>query len=408
MNDYLKNFNVHLCFNIYNMKAKFNQFVFLISLISVLFIGQKVKSQIVAFPVKQQNTAKLDGIFYYLPRNVIKVDVCIVSTIKTKGPYADYADKFLGMKNVVKGNSTTYEINDIKLNSYAEPDSAQIYQVKALPTKNKPFVLSFNEDGTLLNCNQSLNDKPQQKKKQANNSDLTGFSAFSDFVSPNEFEKIDTIVRKTNIDTITIEEKFYKRTVSEKPLEQKAREAADAILKLEENRYNLVTGSSEVNYEKGSIEYMDNQMKIMEDEYLLLFQGNTQHKFLNYSFTFLPEINNEGKNVNLFKFSNQKGITELSDKEGNFVSVFSESMKITENIQGAENKDKKSKNEEYGLYYRFPEKVRFDINYLGKSIESDEFPISQFGKIGCLPAEGVSSVEFYPQTGALKTILFNK
>jgi hypothetical protein len=83
-------------------------------------------------------------------------------------------------------------------------------------------------------------------------------------------------------------------------------------------------------------------------------------------------------------------------------------MEMTKNIQSIENKDKKSKTELQGFYYRLPEKVRFDINYLGKIIASDEFPISQYGEIGCLPADGISSVEFYPQTGALKMILINQ
>lgn len=389
------------------MIAKFKKIVLFISLILTLLLGQELKSQVAVYPVKQQNPTKLNGIFYYLPRNVVKVDVSVAKTVKVKGPYAEFADKFLGIKNIVNENSTIYEIAGIKLNSFSEPDPNQIYQIKVDPDKDKSLVLSFSEDGTLLNCNQSLKTKKHQlnQKFESNNADI---NLSDDLVSPNEFEKIDTIIRKTNIDTITIEEKFYKRTVSEKPLEIKAKEAADAILKLEESRYNLLNGSNEVNYEKGSIEYMDNQMEKMEDEYLLLFKGTTQYKIINYSFTFIPEIANEGKNNNLFKFSNRKGITDLNDKEGNFVSIVTESMNVTKDIQSVENKDKKSKTESAYFYYRLPEKVRFDVNYLGKSIASDEFSISQFGEIGRLPADGISSMEFYPQTGVLKRIIFNQ
>jgi len=75
---------------------------------------------------------------------------------------------------------------------------------------------------------------------------LANYSKYSADISV--FEKVDTIIRKINVDTMTVERQYYKRTMIEKTPEQKAQEAADFITKIKDNRFTLISGTSEVNY----------------------------------------------------------------------------------------------------------------------------------------------------------------
>ena len=49
---------------------------------------------------------------------------------KIKGPYADLANKYLGITNVINENSNYFELADIQINSYSIPDTDQYYFVE--------------------------------------------------------------------------------------------------------------------------------------------------------------------------------------------------------------------------------------------------------------------------------------
>ena len=120
------------------------------------------------------------------------------------------------------------------------------------------------------------------------------------------FEKVDTIIRKVNIDTMTLERQYLKRTMVEKSPEQKAKEAADFISKIKDNRFNLVTGFQEVNYNKETLEYMDTQLRMMEKEYMKLFTGISIHRPMTFSYSYTPNPNQVNVEVPDFQIPEDK------------------------------------------------------------------------------------------------------
>ena len=69
--------------------------------------------------------AESNGLFYSLPQTVIQVDVVVNKIQKVKGPFAEFADQMLGLSQVTTVNSTEYELKDIRLTSYNEPDPTE-------------------------------------------------------------------------------------------------------------------------------------------------------------------------------------------------------------------------------------------------------------------------------------------
>ena len=232
-------------------------------------------SQINVFHIDNNlNLTKKEGVFYSLPRTVIRIDVNIDRIENYKGPYSEYALKYLGLKNVVMVNSVEYKITGMTVTTSQQPDPDQYYFLELagkLSKDEKAGLLSFTESGLILGTIPERIDTVAKEEKIINKEEpglATEKDVFPEVfkysADVNFFEKVDTIIRKVNIDTMTLERQYLKRTVIEKSPEQKAKEASDYIVKIKDNRFNLISGFQEVNYNRETLEYMDSQLKQIE------------------------------------------------------------------------------------------------------------------------------------------------
>ncbi|MCK9617093.1 MAG: DUF4831 family protein [Lentimicrobiaceae bacterium] len=338
-----------------------------------------------------------NGICYFLPQNQIKIEVSVIKTTKTEGPFAQYSEKYLGIGDVIRSNSVEYEIASVRMSNLSQPDPNKLYQIvnfEKKKNKDKSLLLTIGENGCLqaVNWEKKEIEKTLKVKNQADN------QTYRSFYSPSLIEKIDTIIRKITLDTTVIEKKLYKKTFFDKNIEQKAKEAADGFLKLEENRNNLITGYNEVNYEKASIEYMDCQMQILLREYLNLFIGDIQYETFTFMYYIVPESSNAL--YPLFRFSNDEGVMNISDKIGEAVvlSILPSGKIIADNTD--KNHDKNSQ----GFYYQIPDKVTCKIIKSDKTLLEADFLMAQFGVVMQLPSTGLKSIELFPETGAIKSV----
>jgi hypothetical protein len=267
-----------------------------------------------------------EGIFYSLPRTVIRINVRIDRIENYQGPYADYALRYLGLKNVVQANTIEYKISDITISTYPEPDPDQYYFIepgKKMSKSDREFQLSLTDAGIILGTlpvpadTSVLASKMQNTEEPPLELDKDAFGElFRYYTDVSVFEKIDTIRKKINMDTMTLERQYLKKTMVEKSLEQKAKEAADFIAKIKDNRFNLITGFQEVNYNKETLEYMDAQLKNMEAEYLKLFTGIRIHKTMTFNYKYIPMPNQINTEIPIFKFSKSKGVIDFDSPGG--------------------------------------------------------------------------------------------
>jgi hypothetical protein len=387
-------------------------FLFLVLILSGFFLNQGY-SQINVFHIDNNTslTGK-EGIFYSLPRTVIRIDVEIDRIENYKGPYAEYALKYLGLKNVVMENSVEYKINGMKVTTSQQPDPDQYYFLE-LPGKlskgEKTGLLSFNESGLILGTSPEKIDTIRQEEKiikkeepsLATEKDVFP-EVFKYSADVNFFEKVDTIIRKVNIDTMTLERQYLKRTVIEKSTEQKAKEASDYIVKIKDNRFNLITGFQEVNYNRETLEYMDLQLKQMETEYMKLFTGISLHKTMTFSFYYTPNPNQVNIEVPIFKYMKSKGMMELDEPGGRIVTIKVQRSGTTSNVA---NYIKRTtwKNKDHGFYYRIPELARVTVKMGENMTEETQCLVSQLGIVSFLPSNKWK-VNFYKETGGVKGV----
>lgn len=354
------------------------------------------------------------GVFYSLPRTVVNIEVTIDRIENYKGPYADYALRYLGLKNVVMNNSVEYAITKVEITTSPEPDPDQYYFISTekLGKGQKAGLLSLSDAGLILGTIPSAADSVVKTVIIDKGPELPAISerdifpeVFKYYADVSVFEKIDTIIKKVSIDTMTMERQFLKRTIVEKSPEQKAREAADYISKIKENRFNLITGFQEVSYNRETLEYMDTQLKILEKEYMKLFTGISIHKTLKFHHKYIPLPNQINTEIPIFKFSRTKGPVDLDEPGGNVVTIRIQRVGNTNQVAsylGRAEKDEK----EQGIAYRIPELARVMVKLNESTTEVTQCLINQLGLVTSLP-QSQWKVQFHKETGSIKGLVID-
>ncbi len=70
------------------------------------------------------------GFYYALPRTCLKIDVRVIKTLNIPGPFANYAEKYLGLENVNTYQNSNFEIAKVEVNAFIRPDPEQYYFVE--------------------------------------------------------------------------------------------------------------------------------------------------------------------------------------------------------------------------------------------------------------------------------------
>ena len=393
------------------MRNLIRSFYMLVTLL--LFFGT-ASGQISVFHIDQSIVPLTrQGIFYALPRTVVNIEVTIDRVENYKGPYAEYALRYLGLQNVVMANSVKFKISGINITTSAEPDPGQYYFVELgdnLSKTEESGLLSLNESGLILSTLPDDLDTAGSTIRIIKEKDgivLTEKDVFPEifkyYADISVFEKIDTIIRKVSIDTLTLEQQILKRTMVEKSPEQKAREAADFISRIKENRFNLLTGYQEVSYNQETLEYMDTQLKLLEKEYMKLFTGISIHKTYSHDFKYIPLSNQINTEVPIFKFISNRGLVDLNQMGGSVVTIKVQRVGNTNRVASYLNRALEETKSQ-GFYYRIPELARVTVKQGAGLIEQTQCLINQLGVVTYLPVSRWK-VKFHEETGGIKGVV---
>lgn len=347
------------------------------------------------------------GYFYALPRNAVVVDVAILKHEHIPGPFAQYAEKLLSLEDVIQIPTKQYWIHDISFTQYTEPDPGQFYFIHADPELmgNIPFSIQVAENGLITSINAERPDIGiQQLDAGTNHTPKRSFEAtFNHFMESLLHERIDTIVERVRMDTVTVERKTLRRTWVEKTSEVRAREVAEQILNIRNKRFDLLSGFAEITYSKEALQYMNEQLALSENDYLELFTGISGHSLVKYRFTYLPDKNASGEPDTLFHFCSNRGFITLADRQSQPIILTVERDNTTRQMSVFTMNPSGKRDILRGLYYRIPENARITVNSGDKTIAETQMLISQFGEITSLPPDNLR-IEFYPNTGAIRKV----
>ncbi len=350
-----------------------------------------------------------NGIIYNLPQTAFIVEVDVEKRIKIKGPYAEFAEKLLGLKNVIAFNQTAFEIKNIGIKTMLVPDTSQYYIIKiksCLKNHRRGLSNSFimGENLNLISLNKNIQiDEPSNNLFQIKTTSQTYPNLFKLYADPSQVEKIDTVYETYKLDTVIMSKPVIKRTLITKTPQQRAEEAADYILKFRLKRFELMSAYQEVAYSKEAFEFLTSELEKTENQYLELFTGITMTEVTKFHFLVIPKYENKNNNIKMFGFSMNRGITDTTDEQSEIYSLnfnsIAPSMVIDTLI-----KNKIKKSNKTGLYYRIPETNIISVSVSGDIIpQYYYFPILQFGSVISLPTS-IKNIEIDNKTGNIKFI----
>ncbi len=312
-----------------------------------------------------------EGLHYYLPRTGIRITVRATLTATLPGPYAAYADPFLGIKGVKTETSGHWEMKEVALATFSEPDPDRQYETSGLQAS----LLQLTPEGCLAGINSGA---PVAEPRPV----VTNSMLVKDEVRGMLFTNLTGNPNQTG------------RT----PVDQRDSEAAVKILKARAARYDIAAGYLDEFHPDGkAYEESMEELRRIEKENLALFTGKTASEEYTFTFDFLPPAAPVKGEV-VFRFDESRGVLPASDFSGIPVMINLDRVGPAPPAAAGESPA--------GIYYRQPATAVVTLVRELDEIATARCILAQFGTVRPLPAELINShaVEFHPETGAIKTI----
>ena len=338
----------------------------------------------------KKDSPVVSGSFVYsLPRTGIRVYVRATEEIFFHGPYFSYAKALLGIDNASSADKVKWDIDDIRIETFSEPDPGQIHLAKG----NFGVLINMTPSGIILGINSQseIDDK------------ISPVSSFYGEQNTPEIPFTDLSLKSFMVKDDSL---HYKGTIVVKSIQEKVKEAAETITKLRKRRFKLLLGDEDYKLPDGkAYSVMADQLEKLEKEYVALFIGKSFRKTFEYTFDYIPANNSVSGDV-IFRFSDSGGVLPAGDMSGKPVSIdvkkekdlYSAQSNGTSGLSGGNNT----------IYYRLPGKAEVRLSLGIRLLATSSVEMAQFGVVAPVP-EGLLnsdySILFYPETGGIKSIL---
>jgi len=327
-----------------------------------------------------------NGVVYSLPRTGVRIYVSATQEKFFFGPYHQYAEPMLGLRNAPSSDRESWTINNIRIETFSEPDPAQVYKA----TGPAASLVSLTPSGTIAGINAVAENQEETFPVSTFLGDTkTPEMPFTDLSLDSFFEKPDSTSRNTLV---------------VKSLEEKAQEAAHTVTKLRKRRFKTLANGYEEQLPDGrAYEVMVEELEKLEKEYVALFIGKSYKDTFEYCFDYMPGSNSVSGEV-VFRFAEGKGVLPVSDVSGKPILI---DMKKLDNLASAQAKVATANPSGAGVIYRMPGKAEIRILNGINLMAATRADIAQFGTTTFVPDElldGNHRIVFHPKTGGIKSI----
>lgn len=346
--------------------------------ISILFIlvfsMHNLSAQKQVYPLPLDSTVKLSAnhFYYHLPTTAIKVDVTVTKVREIKGYYADYAEKLLGLTNIISDNRTFYKLKDVNIETTVVPDLDMAFAVE--PSKNqlqnncyaKALLKSQQAENTVFNNTYEVQVTPMP-------------DFFKNYANVSYTETEDSFVETKIINGVVTQVPANRTRLVNKTADQKVQEATDRISQIRKDRNSLIAGEQEVAYSAEALQLMIDQLNQSENDYLDLFRGIALEDEIHYIFYVIPS--KDQHNLPLFTINQNLGLSFDTD---NAESVYSLRLTGFNMVSRANNQAEKKAPQ--GFRVRKPQAVQIDLMNHGETIHHfGIYQMLQWGDVQILP-----------------------
>jgi hypothetical protein len=322
---------------------------------------------------------------YALPLSAFTVTVVAQQESCVPGPYFMFAQKYLGISDVITKPYDNWAIKDIKITCYTETDPDFVYTVNS---NKESFCLQWlqelsNEKLILLPgsfANRGVFENALDLKSSGvTYTDLSIKPIF-------DMEK-RTLISEKLPDTLffTLADSKDKDAPVLKTIEQKAEEAANFILKIWKRRFKLISGQYTFMPDGEALDRAIEELNRIEANYLSLFTGQKKVTSHTRTFHYVPEDTEDISRAILLRFSDSDGFLDAGEANGKPVLVDIQDMNKTKGLDAIKLNDEESGNQ---VFYRIPDQGHLKVIYGEQVIEEAYYPVYQFGTLVSMRLSG--------------------
>lgn len=349
--------------------------IFLALLPLLLAVACSVPNRFLVTGVGYEPQENNSTMVYALPRTGLKVHIDYQKNVFIPGPYADFAQRQLGIEGVGKKRSEEWRIVGASLESTTEPDLTRIYSIAGIEgTPDQSVVDWAEQSGLILRGNYSINTAIGTYAGQKD----PGGVMFKDVtMEPNEEMKEETIYKTLITDTSFVRVPVTTEQMERKTIERKAEEAARLILEIRSDRYYLAAGLVDPLPADFDMETAMESLDKLEEDYLSLFIGKSSTEHISREYFIVPEGSLETERYSLDLFSEGQGIGTAEAQPVELVIAPAGDARSLRNLMPQE-----PEAELYNhFYYRIPEICAVAVVYGQKELAKNRVSIYQSGAL---------------------------
>lgn len=314
---------------------------------------------------------------YCLPSTSISLEVDAVQERFYAGPYAKYAEKYLGIK-ARQNDETAYQISQIRMTPYVEADQSRRYSIMVTKGVIDATFLKLSASGLVSFGDASMGGETLWRFPVQSEGDFSGKG-----VSSNLTSEATTLYKNDKKEDSYNKVSIQQNVIVAKSLEKKAAETAEMILDFRKQRLQIVTGDTDATYSGEAMGAAIAELTRLEEEYMTLFIGYSEYQKQTMNFEVIPEAGRDNQRYIAFRLSDSAGLVPADNLSGKPI-VMEIIPQEFEFMTGPSEKEAK-KAPAVLAYYRIPAictvKLTDGVNVLLQS----RIPVYQLGQESSLP-----------------------
>ena len=313
---------------------------------------------------------------YSLPSTTITLEVEAVQEKFYAGPYAKYAEKYLGIKAGQK-DETTFQLTQVKIAPYVEADQSRRYSMNVKKGTIDATFLKLSAEGLISFADANFADESIWRFPVNTQGDFSANGVTSNLTSEST-----TLYRNDKKESVYNKVSVQQNMVVEKSPEKRAAETADMILKIREKRLQIVTGDTDATYSGEAMGAAIAELTRLEREYMTLFTGYSEFQTQVKRFEIVPDPKRESQMYIAFRLSDTVGLVPADNMSGRPVV-----MEIVphEFMQPKVAEEEKIVAKQVEAYYRIPAICTIRLIDSGDAVLQTRIPIYQLGQESSLP-----------------------
>jgi hypothetical protein len=322
----------------------------------------------------QKKSDPQGSLTYCLPSTVINLEVEAMQEKFYAGPYAKFAEKYLGIK-VRQKDETSYQLVQVNLTPAVEADQSARHQLFVDKGKIDASFLKLSSAGLVSFSDAAAGGETKWRFPARTTGDFSNKGVSSNLTSEaTVLYKNDR--KESEYNKVSVQQNMI---VAKTP-EQKAAETAEMILDLRKQRLQIVTGDTDATYSGEAMAAAIDELTRLEKEYLTLFTGYSETQMQKMNFEVIPDTERESQRYIAFRLSDTAGLVPADNLSGKPVVL----ELIPQEIVSVE-EPVASKKPSVLAYYRIPAVCTVKLIEGVNVLLQTRVPVYQLGVTSSLP-----------------------